>query len=189
MYGVELSLGVVKPNPELYRHALAKLGTQPEETLFIDDKRPNIEARAGVGHPGHPILQRPNACARSLIAARFFVRSFPVASSGIKPSQLHFSHGPPSYAATTSQGKLRDFPPAAAAHAIGIAPLQNGEYPSAGRRRPDPSPPTPRSKPFIYSRFAPGQLVLPTTPASKWYALARRLPRRALGRFGPLIPA
>jgi putative hydrolase of the HAD superfamily len=42
-------LGVVKPNPELYRHALAKLGTQPEETLFIDDKRPNIEAARALG--------------------------------------------------------------------------------------------------------------------------------------------
>jgi putative hydrolase of the HAD superfamily len=42
-------LGVVKPNPELYRHALNQLGTQPEETLFIDDKRPNIEAARALG--------------------------------------------------------------------------------------------------------------------------------------------
>jgi len=42
-------LGVVKPNPELYRHALNQLGTQPEETLFIDDKRPNVEAAQALG--------------------------------------------------------------------------------------------------------------------------------------------
>ncbi len=42
-------LGIVKPNPELYRHALNQLGTQPEETLFIDDKRPNVEAARALG--------------------------------------------------------------------------------------------------------------------------------------------
>ena len=42
-------LGIVKPNPEIYRHTLAELGTQPEETLFIDDKRPNVEAARALG--------------------------------------------------------------------------------------------------------------------------------------------
>ena len=28
---------------------LAQLGTQPEETLFIDDKRPNVEAARALG--------------------------------------------------------------------------------------------------------------------------------------------
>ncbi len=36
--------GAVKPDPSIYLHTLAKLGTQPKETLFIDDKRPNVEA-------------------------------------------------------------------------------------------------------------------------------------------------
>ena len=36
--------GAVKPAPSIYRHTLAELGTLPEETLFIDDKRPNVEA-------------------------------------------------------------------------------------------------------------------------------------------------
>jgi putative hydrolase of the HAD superfamily len=42
-------LGVVKPDPAIYRHTLAELGTQPEETLFIDDKRPNVEAARALG--------------------------------------------------------------------------------------------------------------------------------------------
>jgi putative hydrolase of the HAD superfamily len=42
-------LGIAKPDPEIYRHTLAKLGTQPEETLFIDDKRPNVEAALELG--------------------------------------------------------------------------------------------------------------------------------------------
>ncbi|MGB6974015.1 MAG: HAD family phosphatase [Terracidiphilus sp.] len=37
-------LGIAKPDPAIYRHTLALLGTQPEETLFLDDKLVNIEA-------------------------------------------------------------------------------------------------------------------------------------------------
>ena len=37
-------VGVVKPHPAIYRHMLAELKTPPEDTLFIDDKLPNIEA-------------------------------------------------------------------------------------------------------------------------------------------------
>jgi putative hydrolase of the HAD superfamily len=42
-------LGVAKPDPAIYRHTLAELGVQPEETLFIDDKRVNIEAARALG--------------------------------------------------------------------------------------------------------------------------------------------
>lgn len=40
---------MVKPNPAIYRYALAKLGTRPEETLFLDDKPVNVEAARSVG--------------------------------------------------------------------------------------------------------------------------------------------
>jgi len=42
-------LGIAKPDPAIYRYALDKLGTRPEETLFIDDKRENIEAARALG--------------------------------------------------------------------------------------------------------------------------------------------
>ena len=42
-------LGIAKPAPAIYRHALSLLGTLPEETLFIDDKRENIEAARALG--------------------------------------------------------------------------------------------------------------------------------------------
>jgi putative hydrolase of the HAD superfamily len=42
-------LGIVKPDPAIYRHTLAELGVQPAETLFIDDKRPNVEAARELG--------------------------------------------------------------------------------------------------------------------------------------------
>lgn len=37
-------LHMAKPDPAIYRHTLKQLGTRPEETLFIDDKRVNVEA-------------------------------------------------------------------------------------------------------------------------------------------------
>jgi len=37
-------LHMAKPDPAIYRHALEQLGTRPQDTLFIDDKRVNIDA-------------------------------------------------------------------------------------------------------------------------------------------------
>jgi putative hydrolase of the HAD superfamily len=42
---------LAKPDPAIYRLALAKLGTEPEETLFIDDKQVNIDAAYALGMP------------------------------------------------------------------------------------------------------------------------------------------
>jgi putative hydrolase of the HAD superfamily len=42
-------LGVAKPDPAIFRYTLSELGTLPEETLFIDDKRPNVEAARALG--------------------------------------------------------------------------------------------------------------------------------------------
>ena len=42
-------LGIAKPDAAIYRHTLAELGTRPEETLFIDDKRENVEAAQALG--------------------------------------------------------------------------------------------------------------------------------------------
>jgi putative hydrolase of the HAD superfamily len=45
-------LKMAKPDPAIYHHALEKLGTRPEETLFIDDKSVNIEAARALGIKG-----------------------------------------------------------------------------------------------------------------------------------------
>jgi putative hydrolase of the HAD superfamily len=42
-------LRMAKPDPAIYRYALDKLGTQPAETLFIDDREVNVEAAAALG--------------------------------------------------------------------------------------------------------------------------------------------
>ena len=40
---------MVKPDPAIYRYTLAKLGTSPEETIFLDDRAVNVEAARAVG--------------------------------------------------------------------------------------------------------------------------------------------
>ncbi len=42
-------LRMAKPDPAIYRYALEKLGTHPEETLFIDDRQENIETAKALG--------------------------------------------------------------------------------------------------------------------------------------------
>ncbi len=42
-------LHLAKPDPAIYRYTLKELGTQPEETLFIDDKLVNVEAAQALG--------------------------------------------------------------------------------------------------------------------------------------------
>jgi putative hydrolase of the HAD superfamily len=42
-------LRMAKPDPAIYRYTLEKLGTQPEESLFIDDRQTNVEAATALG--------------------------------------------------------------------------------------------------------------------------------------------
>ena len=45
-------LRVAKPDPAIYRYALERLGTRPEETLFLDDKAENVDTAAEMGMKG-----------------------------------------------------------------------------------------------------------------------------------------
>lgn len=42
-------LGVVKPEPGIYRYALQGLGVAPEEALFLDDRSDNVEGARSLG--------------------------------------------------------------------------------------------------------------------------------------------
>jgi len=46
-------VGLVKPEPEIYRRALAGLAAAPQETLFVDDRPPNVEGARAVGMYAH----------------------------------------------------------------------------------------------------------------------------------------
>ncbi len=45
-------VGMVKPGPEIYKLILEKLGRKPEECIFIDDSKTNINAAAQLGIDG-----------------------------------------------------------------------------------------------------------------------------------------
>lgn len=51
-------LGVTKPNPNMYRHALDAIGLSGEETIFIDDAIKNLEAAGQFGIEGVLILTK-----------------------------------------------------------------------------------------------------------------------------------
>lgn len=42
-------VGLRKPDPAIYRKALQLSGTAPEETVFVDDLKPNVDAAAKMG--------------------------------------------------------------------------------------------------------------------------------------------
>ena len=45
-------LRVAKPDAAIYRYALERLGTRPEETLFLDDKAENVDTAVALGMKG-----------------------------------------------------------------------------------------------------------------------------------------
>ncbi len=54
---ISAEVGLMKPDPRIYRLALEKLGVQPEESVFLDDVLVNVEAarsRRDERHPFHP---------------------------------------------------------------------------------------------------------------------------------------
>ncbi|WP_380168081.1 HAD family hydrolase [Jannaschia sp. R86511] len=42
-------LGLVKPDPRVYRHVLAELGAEPQQVVFVDDSPVNIAAARELG--------------------------------------------------------------------------------------------------------------------------------------------
>jgi putative hydrolase of the HAD superfamily len=45
-------LKMAKPEPEIYRYALQRLQTRPQETLFIDDRPENVDTAIALGMKG-----------------------------------------------------------------------------------------------------------------------------------------
>ncbi len=41
--------GARKPDPEIYRRALSRLGVAPAEAIFVDDRLKNVEGARQVG--------------------------------------------------------------------------------------------------------------------------------------------
>lgn len=63
--------GLIKPDPAIYRAAVARTGLAPEQMLFVDDNADNIEAARALGFEVHhftdPAALRPAIAARGLL--------------------------------------------------------------------------------------------------------------------------
>jgi FMN phosphatase YigB (HAD superfamily) len=57
--------GVRKPDPAIYMRLLEAAGIQPHDAMFVDDRRRNVEAAAGLGISAilfNPALQESQGC-------------------------------------------------------------------------------------------------------------------------------
>ena len=46
---LSFEVGLIKPDPSIYRHCLRKLGVRPSEALFVDDLEENVLAARALG--------------------------------------------------------------------------------------------------------------------------------------------
>ena len=46
---ISCEVGLIKPEREIYTLLLERYNLDPEQTIFIDDRKPNVEAAAEVG--------------------------------------------------------------------------------------------------------------------------------------------
>jgi putative hydrolase of the HAD superfamily len=64
-------IGINKPDPRAFADICARLGSRPEDCLFIDDNPPNIAAARGFGMPAHLFTDNP----RTIAAVEAFLRA------------------------------------------------------------------------------------------------------------------
>lgn len=50
---VSAELGMIKPDPRIYRHVADALGIEPAQMVFIDNKKVNVEGAESIGITGH----------------------------------------------------------------------------------------------------------------------------------------
>lgn len=57
---VSATIGLAKPDPEIFRHVERRLGHSGREIAFIDDKPANVDAAVSVGWQGHVWVSDPD---------------------------------------------------------------------------------------------------------------------------------
>jgi putative hydrolase of the HAD superfamily len=50
---VSAELGMIKPDPEIYRHVARELGIDPSAMVFVDNKKVNVDGAVEAGVTGH----------------------------------------------------------------------------------------------------------------------------------------
>lgn len=61
-------IGSIKPEPEIYLHALKLAGVEPHEAFFTDDMAENVEAAEKIGFSGH-VFETPEGLRTALARA------------------------------------------------------------------------------------------------------------------------
>ena len=56
---VSAELGLIKPDPEIYRVVLAELGVGADELIFVDNKQVNVDGAASLGITAHRFVGVP----------------------------------------------------------------------------------------------------------------------------------
>lgn len=56
---VSAELGMIKPNPEIYRHVARELGVEPTALVFVDNKAVNVDGAREAGVTGHVFVGVP----------------------------------------------------------------------------------------------------------------------------------
>ncbi|MBT8041627.1 MAG: HAD family phosphatase [Kiritimatiellales bacterium] len=64
-------IGVRKPHPDIYRHALNELNASGEECFFIDDRSENVESALELGFHAHQFIPENHAAIREAAKAFF----------------------------------------------------------------------------------------------------------------------
>lgn len=50
---VSAEVGLLKPDPEIYRHVARELGIEPTAMVFVDNKKVNVDGAESIGVTGH----------------------------------------------------------------------------------------------------------------------------------------
>ena len=61
-------VGAIKPEPEIYLHALEVAGVEPNEAFFTDDKAVNVEAAVRLGFTGY-VFDNASGLREALVSA------------------------------------------------------------------------------------------------------------------------
>ncbi len=56
---ISSEVGMVKPEPEMFRHILQKMSVEPHQTIFIDDNPKNVAGAEALGIRGIPYTDLP----------------------------------------------------------------------------------------------------------------------------------
>lgn len=56
---VSAELGLLKPDPEIYRHVAGELGIEPAQMVFVDNKAENVAGAESIGVIGHHFVGVP----------------------------------------------------------------------------------------------------------------------------------